>query len=139
MYIFGIAAAWSHQPNYLRQFSRFKKDNPDHPIIEVHYEDLKKDPVPFLQELSRFAGVQASRKFCQDVASACGFDRLKQADVNRDLPEHLYKSITNGYQIYRKGVVGDWKNTFTVAQSEMFDEFMARQQEKGLPCNFRWQ
>ncbi|GFR71029.1 sulfotransferase 1C4 [Elysia marginata] len=129
----------SHQPNYLRQMAEFEKDNPDHPIFHIHYEDLKKDPVSILQELARFVGVEASQKLCHDIASACGFNRLKQADTRRDLPEHLSKRFTNGFNIYRKGVVGDWKNTFTVAQSEMFDQFMARQEAKGLHYNFRWQ
>ncbi|GFR71031.1 sulfotransferase 1C4 [Elysia marginata] len=129
----------SHQPNYLRQMAQFQKDNPDHPIIHIHYEDLKKDPVPILQELARFVGVEASQKFCQDVASACGFEKLKQADGGRDLPSALTKAVGKGFTVYRKGVVGDWKDTFTVAQSEMFDQFIARQEEKGLHYDFRWQ
>ncbi|KAK3706210.1 hypothetical protein RRG08_038473 [Elysia crispata] len=129
----------SHQLDYLRQMAQFEDANPDHPIMHIHYEDLKRDPVSMLEALSQFVGIQTSRKFCEEVTSACSFDKMKQADKTRELPQHLNKVFSKGLKIYRKGVVGDWKNMFTVAQSEMFDQFLARQEEKGLPNNFRWQ
>lgn len=128
----------SHQLNFLRQFSGFEKDNPDHPIFHINYEDLKEDPVPILQDLACFVGVGASLEFCQNVAEACRFDKLKQADVTRVLPDNFIKTFGGGLKIYRKGAVGDWKNTFTVTQSEMFDQFLAEQEEKGIGYKFRW-
>lgn len=128
----------SHQPNFLRQFSKFEGENPDHPIIHIHYEDLKREPVPVLQELARFVNIQVSTNFCQDVAEACGLDKLKRADLNRSLPEHLSQIFPNGFSAYQQGIVGNWKSTFTVAQNEMFDQFLAEQEEKGIGYEFRW-
>ncbi|KAK3706208.1 hypothetical protein RRG08_038471 [Elysia crispata] len=137
-YIIDDYTTRSHQLNYLRQMSQFELENPDHPIMHIYYEDLKRDPLPVLQKLAEFVNIKTNRKFCQDVISACGLDQMRRADVTRSLPENITKVYSKGYNIYRQGVVGDWKNMFTVAQNEMFDQFLARQEEKGLPYNFRW-
>ncbi|KAK3723856.1 hypothetical protein RRG08_008660 [Elysia crispata] len=130
----------SHQFDYLRQMSEFEKAHTDHPILHIHFEDLKRDSAQVIQELAQFLGIATTLKFCQDVATACGFEKLRQADISvkRDLPKNINKAFPKGFSFYRKGMVGDWKNTFTVAQNEMFDLFMARQEKKGLLYQFRW-
>ncbi|RUS75050.1 hypothetical protein EGW08_017186, partial [Elysia chlorotica] len=111
----------SHQFNYLRQMSEFEKLHPDHPIIHIHYEDLKLDPVPVVQKLAKFIGVSAKEAFCQQVVEACHFDMMIKADESRKLPANIEDKITKK-AFYRKGIMGDWKNHFTVAQNEMFDD-----------------
>ena len=64
---------------------------------------LSQNPVPIIQELSTFIGVQRSLKFCEEVATACAFDKLKEADIQRSMPEHLHKTYQKGLSIYRKG------------------------------------
>ncbi|RUS73889.1 hypothetical protein EGW08_018359, partial [Elysia chlorotica] len=128
----------SHQFNYLRQMSQFEQANPNHPIIHIHFEDLKRDPLPVLLKLADFVNVRTTDEFCQEVISACGLDKMRKADVARPLPVNLTQVYSKGYNIYRKGMVGDWKNTFTVAQNELFDRFLAAQQEKGNAYDLRW-
>ncbi|KAK3745219.1 hypothetical protein RRG08_048323 [Elysia crispata] len=121
----------SHQFNYLRQMSEFEKLHPDHPIMHVHYEDLKMDPVPIVQEMAKFIGVSASEAFCQEVVDACHFEKMVKMDQSRKLPDNIADKI-NKKAFYRKGIIGDWKNHFTVAQNEMFDDFIHTQETKGF-------
>ncbi|KAK3803412.1 hypothetical protein RRG08_021383 [Elysia crispata] len=123
---------FSHQFDYLRQMAEFEKSHPDHPIMHIHYEDLKQDPANIIKELSQFIGTPASDDFCQRVAAACGFSNMRKEDPTREIPESLRNLMKKRMEVYRKGVVGDWKNHFTVAQSEAFDEFLAEQKQKGF-------
>ncbi|GFR98991.1 sulfotransferase 1C4 [Elysia marginata] len=122
----------SHQFDYLRQMAQFEKDHPDQPIMHIHFEDLKQDPATVIKDVSQFIGVPATDDFCQAVASACGFSSMKKADETRDMPQNLKAVMKKKLNLYRKGIVGDWKNHFTVAQNEQFDEFLADQKRKGL-------
>ncbi|RUS89990.1 hypothetical protein EGW08_002257 [Elysia chlorotica] len=131
-YVTGEYIVFSHQFEYLRQMAQFERAHPDQPIMHVHYEDLKQDPSSVIHELSQFIGRPASPAFCHEVASACGFSNMKKADADRTMPESLTKLRTSKLHLYRKGIVGDWKNQFTVAQNEMFDEFLAQQKQKGF-------
>ncbi|KAK3763730.1 hypothetical protein RRG08_021402 [Elysia crispata] len=123
---------YHHQFFYLRQMAEFEKSHPGHPIMHIHYEDLKEDPASIIKTLSEFVNHPASDDFCQKVASACSFTNMKKADDTRGLPEKLQEAIKKRLNFYRKGVVGDWKSQFNVAQNEMFDQFLAEQRQKGF-------
>ncbi|KAL8563442.1 hypothetical protein ACOMHN_051386 [Nucella lapillus] len=107
------------------------------PVFVSHFEDLKKDPVGQICKLDDFLGYSRGRELCGRIADACQFSRLKEVK-NEDMKEEiqrLFKPQAPG--LYRKGEVGDWKNWFTVAQSERFDqEFHARMQGSKLRYDF---
>lgn len=121
---------FSHQFNYLRQMAEFEKTHPDHPILHIHYEDLIQNSASSVKKLAQFVGVAATDDFCRAVASACGFFNMKKADESRSMPKNL--PLKGRMDLYRKGVVGDWKNQFTFAQNEIFDEFLAEQKALGF-------
>ncbi|XP_046569340.1 sulfotransferase 1B1-like isoform X2 [Haliotis rubra] len=79
------------------------------PVLTVHYEDMKKDPLSNVQRLSEFLGVQRDSEFCQEVVEACSFKKLKHAKENlkENYLRNVWKPGTAGF--YRKGEVGDWK------------------------------
>ncbi|XP_070205189.1 sulfotransferase 1A1-like isoform X2 [Littorina saxatilis] len=115
---------------YLKEVDTFIKENPQVPVFNMSFEEMKANPEDTVQKLARFLGVDASPELCQSVAEACSFHKLKEADKSKDRPQ-LIKD--HNMDMYRKGEVGDWKNHLTVAQSEMIDAAM--EQLKG--CDFK--
>lgn len=116
----------SHQWTYLEQMAQFCTTHPDHPVLTIAYEELKKDTVAVLREMAKFLEIPCDEELFQEIVSACTIDKLKSQYATRKLPQNLQSSAPGGKKLefYRKGIVGDWKNHFTVAQSEEFDEFI---------------
>ncbi|XP_070182450.1 sulfotransferase 1C2-like [Littorina saxatilis] len=90
------------------------------PIFTSVFEDMKKDPVSQIEKLDQFLGTNRGRQLCEQIADACSFTKLKE--VKEIPPEIKKKLFKENASLYRKGEVGDWKNWFTVAQNELFDE-----------------
>ncbi|XP_046569008.1 sulfotransferase 1C2-like [Haliotis rubra] len=92
------------------------------PTLDMYYEDMKSDPVASVKEVARFLGLASTDKFCEDVADACSFKKMKKVDqeMKGGFPVKMWADGKGG-TFYRKGEIGDWKNWFTVAQSERFD------------------
>ena len=64
---------------------------------------LSKHPVETVRRLAQFLGVEASDQLCQDIADACSFQKMKQADKDKTLPEGTIFPMDQ--QIYRKGEI----------------------------------
>ena len=56
-----------------------------------------------VRRLAQFLGMEASDQLCQDIADACSFQKMKQADKDKTLPEGTIFPLDQ--QIYRKGEV----------------------------------
>ncbi|KAL8624700.1 hypothetical protein ACOMHN_038246 [Nucella lapillus] len=106
------------------------------PVFVNAFEDMKRDPVGQTEKLDQFLGYNRGRELCEQIAKACEFSALKAAkDGEWQKEKGLFKENTTG--CYRKGEVGDWKNWFTVAQREKFDqEFKARMLSSKLRFTF---
>ncbi|XP_062587781.1 sulfotransferase 1B1-like [Saccostrea cucullata] len=79
-------------------------------ILVLYYEDLKKNGPETMTRISSFLGLSSDPTFLQAVYDECSFEKTQK----------LRKGTFNEF-IYRKGVVGDWRSYFTVAQREKFD------------------
>ncbi|KAH9492165.1 Sulfotransferase 1C4 [Bulinus truncatus] len=86
------------------------------------YEDMKSDPVGGVKKLNTYLGTGCSDQLCEQIAQVSCFDNVKShRDANTPaMFEALF--VDNKLGIYRKGEVGDWKNWFTVAMNEEFEE-----------------
>ncbi|XP_025092467.1 sulfotransferase 1A1-like [Pomacea canaliculata] len=121
---------------YMKKMAEFRKENPEVPVFNVSFEDMKKDPLGTVRLLAQFLGVPAPPELCEQIADACGFQKMKEANDAKQLPEWLSSLGNFNSHMYRKGEVGDWKNHLTVAQSERLDA--AVKELDGLDYHFRY-
>ncbi|KAK6180088.1 hypothetical protein SNE40_012300 [Patella caerulea] len=103
-------------------WKKFKCENPNYPIHTVRYEDLKMGPVEEIKKIADFLDIECTEKICQDIAMATEFSKMKQQ--KESLTHHLIPTYKSGQEVmYRKGQIGDWKNNFSSAESESFDDY----------------
>ncbi|KAM7404922.1 hypothetical protein PAMP_012226 [Pampus punctatissimus] len=86
----------------------------------MFYEDLIEDNGQELDKLCCFLGLSPSAEEKNRITAMVQFDNMKKNNMAN------YSTVTfmdfKVSPFMRKGKVGDWKNHFTVAQNEKFDE-----------------
>ncbi|XP_056399477.1 sulfotransferase 2B1-like [Hyla sarda] len=86
------------------------------------YEDLKLDLRGSVVKLCKFLGKELKDKEVDSVVENVSFNNMKENTMSN------FTLLPAGYMDHekspfmRKGIVGDWKNHFTVAQNEYFDK-----------------
>jgi len=115
-------------PVFLLEWQKAIEDNPDWPIHIVYYEDLKQNSFEEIKRLRDYLGFKIDDDLARSIAESCQFDNMKKTKEEKHKRSPVFKE---GFNYYRKGQVGDWKNQFTVAQDEMFDNWWA-DNTKGL-------
>ncbi|GAB1600158.1 sulfotransferase 6B1-like [Argonauta hians] len=100
---------------YMLQWEKDIKNHPELPILIVKYEELKKDTVNTVAKVAEFLGLPKNLELFEAISESCKFAKMKAAKA---MPSDFFRNP--GQSLYRKGVVGDWKNWFTVAQNERY-------------------
>ncbi|XP_076462642.1 sulfotransferase 1C2-like [Babylonia areolata] len=123
--------------DHVLDWEKAATENPDIVFLSC-YELMKKDPVGQIMKIDQFLGLNRGRQLCEQIAEACEFSKLKAAKEPQNPEVHGEKAWKKGSGgIYRKGEIADWKNWFTVAQSEQLDAvFKKRMSESKLPFFF---
>ncbi|XP_078500024.1 sulfotransferase 1 family member D1-like [Lissotriton helveticus] len=108
----------------------------DHPILYLFYEDMKEDPRREVLKVLHFLEREVSDEVLEKILHHTSFQEMKSNPMAnyRAFPDTLMDHNVSPFM--RKGVAGDWKNMFTVAQNETFDEDYERKMA-GSTLRFR--
>ncbi|XP_062813249.1 sulfotransferase 1C1 isoform X1 [Anolis carolinensis] len=107
-----------------------------HPILYLFYEDMKENPGREIQKVADFLDVQLPESVLNQIAQHTKFECMKANPMTNytTLPSSLLDHTISPFM--RKGTVGNWKEHFTVVQSEQLDDLCA-QLLKGTGLTFR--
>ncbi|XP_030224715.1 cytosolic sulfotransferase 3-like [Gadus morhua] len=105
---------------------------------EIHYmffEDMVEDTGREIDKLSSFLGSNSTAAEKEQIRHLVQFDNMKKNDMtNYSSCDEMDFNIS---RFMRKGKVGDWKNHFTLAQNEQFDEDYMKKMKKNASLQFR--
>ncbi|KAL3856335.1 hypothetical protein ACJMK2_011104 [Sinanodonta woodiana] len=100
--------------SYVQEVETFCRKNPDYPVLNMKYEDVKRNQHKEIKRLAQFLEIEASDSLVEEIISKCEISKLKTVRGDASAGGKPF--------MYRKGVVSDWKNWFTVADNEAFDK-----------------
>ncbi|XP_006868145.1 PREDICTED: bile salt sulfotransferase-like [Chrysochloris asiatica] len=91
-------------------------------FLIISYEELQQDTRATVERISQFLGKELSPEEFNSILKNVSFEVMKENKMsNFSLVPEMFMDHTKG-KLMRKGISGDWKNHFTVAQSEAFDQ-----------------
>ncbi|XP_077987979.1 sulfotransferase 1A1-like [Glandiceps talaboti] len=100
---------------YIKEWSKYKGEPW---LLWIRFEDLKLNPHATYTRIAEFLGKSLTSEQVDNILRVTNF---KHAKERMDKSEEK-EALVGKRETHRKGIVGDWKNWFTVAQSEQFDE-----------------
>jgi hypothetical protein len=105
----------------------------DHPnLLKITYEEARRNTTDVLERVVKFVGCPVSEGRVAEVVAATDFDAMKKSNLRNQI-NHPDMREDTATPFMRKGIVGDWKEWFTVAQNErMNQEMVAPLQDAGL-------
>ena len=102
---------WGSWIKHIREWWAEAKSRPN--IFPVFYEESKKNPHLAIQNLAKFLEVELSEEDVNLIAESTSFAKMKKGNTG-----HFMFPLT------RKGEVGDWKNHFSLEESQLFDQLV---------------
>ncbi|XP_010002876.1 PREDICTED: sulfotransferase 6B1 [Chaetura pelagica] len=99
--------------SYFDHAVTWNKHIEDENIMTIIYEDLKENLTASVKQIAEFFGFSPTAEQIQSIADRATFQEVK------DKAQETHGAV--GSILFRKGVVGDWKNLFTDAQNQEMD------------------
>ncbi|XP_061446640.1 sulfotransferase 1A1-like [Rhineura floridana] len=105
-------------------------------MLYLLYEDMKEDPQREIRKVMEFLERPPDDRLVEEIAHHTSFKEMSQNQMANytSIPTSIMDHKISPFM--RKGITGDWKNQFTVAQNERFDADYQRQME-GTTLHFR--
>ncbi|XP_043825519.1 sulfotransferase 1 family member D1-like [Dromiciops gliroides] len=108
----------------------------DYRILYLFYEDMKEDPKRELLKVLKFLEKDLPEEIVNKILYHTSFKVMKQNPTANYTMMSEKEMDHNVSPFMRKGISGDWKNQFTVAQYETFEKHYNQQME-GTTLKFR--
>nr|XP_056719774.1 sulfotransferase 1 family member D1-like [Euleptes europaea] len=108
----------------------------EHRMLYLFYEDLKEDPQREIRKVMEFLERSPDAQLVEKIAHHTSFKEMKQNKMANYKTFPMSIMDHNISPFMRKGITGDWKNIFTVAQNERFDAHYKKEME-GTTLHFR--
>ncbi len=100
-------------------------------LLFLKYEDMKRDFDTQLRRIASYLDHDLSEEVIEKINMATSFTRMKSDRFSN------HKEIPQLEDFFRKGGIGSWKDQFTVAQSDAFDQiYRERMAGTGLDIEF---
>ncbi|XP_050565956.1 sulfotransferase 6B1 [Cygnus atratus] len=99
--------------SYFDHAVTWNKHIEDKNTMIITYEDLKENLTSGVKQIAEFFGFSPVAEQIQSIADRATFQAMK------DKAQETHGAV--GSVLFRKGVVGDWKNLFTEAQNKEMD------------------
>lgn len=96
----------------------------------VQYENMKQDTKQYILDIARFLEQPLTEEEADLVLENTKLDKSR-----KEFQEKMAETYTNPEIFARKGIVGDWRNMFTVAQAEQIDKLY---RAKMTDCDFNY-
>ena len=112
--------------NWCETIDVFANDQPDYRIT---YESMKEDMAEALKGVFEALGVESNDPIAQQCEEISTFEQMSGRPPGQEEPTAKA----------RKGITGDWKNYFTLADGELFDALAGEQMAlMGYEANSDW-
>ncbi|XP_029450026.1 sulfotransferase 6B1-like isoform X2 [Rhinatrema bivittatum] len=99
--------------SYFESLLTWNKHLDDEDVMIITYEDLKENLVAGVKQIAEFLGFPLNQKQIQAIADQSTFQNMK---VNYQGTHSQFAQA-----LFRKGVIGDWRNYFSPAQNQEMD------------------
>ncbi|XP_008052352.1 bile salt sulfotransferase [Carlito syrichta] len=117
-FIQGMVMLYGSWFDHIRDWLSMRERNT---FLILSYEELKQDTRRTVEKICRFLGKKLEPEELNLVLKNSSFQAMKENKMsNYSLlgDDYFFQNVL----LTRKGISGDWKNHFTVAQAEVFDK-----------------